>query len=314
MKIIKENKVDDTFVSSVKEHENYYNEKYIVCGKSNQCEFKTLVKFDLNKIRKLARIENNIEKVELCVFLIETKLDTNSENVMINIGENLQNFNCSTVTYATAPKVKQKPCFYVVKPEYKNQYINFNITNLVREHKGNGECFSLSVLPISDGGIAFFASSRTEKKPYIKIYYKCDDDNCNPEDISNKAYGLFINNTGEIKYEENLDFIVWNRACHVKGMEIAEDNSKIIIKEPGVYQIDCSVDIRTENSTYMSIFLNGVEIKYSRNSIGVTEQQSIGQTLIQVCKNNSSLQLGIKKTKMMLVNNGVASSIRIIRV
>lgn len=322
MEIYKEYIVEDTFVSSVNISNNYYNELCSVCGRGKDEEYRALVKFDLNTIYNYIKNGKKINKVELCLYLAELKIEKHEAKYMLNLGVNISDYNPKEVTYDSSPEFSQESCMYVLKPEYKKQYINFDISRVVEKWIDKKiDNYGITLIGINKNGFAFFSDSRSENKSYLRII--CDDENhkndSNAECSRNntrldcKYYGYFINNTGKFVKKDRYDIILWNKGYNVKGMFIGNQCSDIIIEQIGIYQIDYGVNIRSNEKTCMAIVINGVEIPYSRIQIGCSEQMSCGNILLEVRKKCSRIHLIIKKTNMILCNTGISAMMRIIK-
>lgn len=243
---------------------------------------------------------------------------------MMSIGVNLHNFGLSELTYNFSLEFYQIPSMFIIRREYKSKYINIDITNVVNSWiERDEENFGITLIGVNENGFALFSSARGEKLPYIKVIYKekIEDENaCGKEstdkisDIRSKAYGFFVNNSGNFVSEDRFNIVKWDKYNYLKNIEINKDGEEIIIRDKGIYMIDYSVNVRSNEFTCMSLIINDIELADSKIELGREEHISNGSILIGVSKENSHLRLGIRKTEMILSNVGAAASIRIMKV
>lgn len=322
MSILKECGVVDVFVSNKEPNYNYYKEVCTICGRSGCQEFRILSKFDCHNLEALCKIPDNIKRVQLCMYLADIKIEGYMENYMMNIGLNLNDFNPEKVTFSNYPKFYQESCIYKIDPKYKNQYINFDITNLVSKWMdGSYKNYGITLFGVSEGGAVIFAGSRSEKRPYIKVYYdKKPEERPTPESSGEGnrclklSYGQFINNTGKIVKCKNFNVVVWNKACNVSGTEITDNCTRVKIDRKGIYQVDYGLNIKTGGRSCMFLVLNDMEIASSVVQTGCEGQLNSGYTILNIKKDCSTLMLAVRKSGLILSNIGNAAFLRIIRI
>lgn len=307
--------VEDCFISSKRDKSVNCNESYTLCGRTDEDEFRVLSKLDLNEINKLNKIENNIEKVELCMYLSDVKISNHMDKYMINIGINLRDFDINEVSYITAPKFYQECSMYVIKPEYKDQYIFFDITKItflwLNKIYPN---YGITLMGINESGLAIFKSYLGDKKTYIKVTYKEEVKEECFKNISTRSYGFFWNDTGRLNNSNCESIVIWNKGRNSKNISIGKTCTDLIVKEKGIYQIDYSINLRSNDLSYMMLIINNVCLEESMVQVGRQESASNGNVLVNICKVNSSVKLIIKTKNAILADIGLAASIRIIKI
>lgn len=327
MKCIKEYVIDDTVTSSKEQCKNFSNSLYSICGKNNTDEYKILLKLDINKIKELCEIEGNVTKVELCYYLYELSLNNCSDAYMLNMGINLDDFNVKEVTYEKSPTYYQESCIYKLKKEFVGQYINFDISNIIKKWiKGDKENFGLTLLGLNSTGIVCFTSIRGKEKPYIRIHYKNDPDYCNNKIIEHntykknanikykKSYGYIINKSGDLYNKNGYYLVCWDRISVAENIELSRKNTEILIKDKGIYQIDFGVNLRSNDSCIIQMEINKSALLDTRIEIACIEGISQGSSIVEVKENNNFLEIKIIGENLMLVNKGVSAYIRIIQI
>lgn len=324
MKCIKEYGVCDTVTSTKEPDKNFSKSTYSICGKNNCDEYKILVKLDIRKIRELSAIKDNVKKVELCYSLYELSIDKCSEAYMINMGINLEDFSIEEANANNAPKFYQECCIYKLKKAFVGEYINFDITHIVKgwiDKKNNN--YGITIIGLNAIGIACFNSPISKEKPYIKIHYNKEYTNCNnvihKNEVDNrvideKAYGYFINKSGDLKKNSKCTFICWDRGGVSNNINIGCDTSTICIKEKGIYQIDYGVNLRSHDICIMQIEVNKSSLLDTRIQVGSTEGMSYGNTILDIKCEESLIELKIIGEEFVLANIGVKAYIRIIKI
>ena len=166
MRKFKEEIMQGTFVSSINSESKYNYHKYIAIGKNRNEEYRGIINIKLNQIKFFFIDEDNVLKVELCLYLVDLKIEKHIENFMLSIGINIEDIPFDQITYSNAPKFYQKCGLYVIKNEYKNQYINLDITHIIKELiKGEKNDYGITLIGINEGAFAIVNSLKSSDKP-----------------------------------------------------------------------------------------------------------------------------------------------------
>lgn len=303
--------VNEAIISREEIDSNFGQNKCIITGRSKTGEIRSLFELCFNDVEKLNNCNRKIEKIELCLYLQDLKIGINNDAFMLNIGINTKEYNSSHVTYNTAPPFYQECHIYKIKKEFINKYINLDITQIVNSwnNKTYPRC-GCTILGLNSEAIAIFGSSSAVKKPYLKIYYNNQSDEC-VQNNATKVFGVFSNVTGECITKQNKSIILWDSKEVASGVTL--DNKQIIIPDKGVYKVDYYMNARCNCYTTTQLLLNGEAIESSKRQIGATDCPSSGSTLIEVVEKNSKLDFIINNENVMLVNIGVCSSLNILK-
>lgn len=326
MKNKKFTNIDCTFVVTQNPDKSYYRERYLVCGKKDMEQFKVLVKFNINHFKDLYSIKDNVKKVELCLYLSEINIEDYTDNYMINIGINIEDFDISNITYNNSPRCSQKSCMYIMNRKYNGNYVNMDITNIVKEQINKGiSNIGMTLIGINEKGYVIFNSSDNDNCPYIRISYERDPEivcKNNESDIKLKEnnindqryYGYFINVSGNLLKLRKYNLISWDNKIIDVGMSLDKNKTSIIVEHKGIYQVDFGINMRSNTFTYMMISLNGNPVQCSMVQIGRQEHMVSGNIIIDIPRDNTQVSLMTKKTEMILSNIGISSYLRIIKI
>lgn len=304
--------VNEAIISREEIDSNFGQNKCIITGRSKTGEIRSLFEMCFNDIDKLNNCNKEIKKIEICLYLQDLKIGINNDAFMLNIGINMKEYNSSTVTYNTAPHFYQECHIYKIKKEFINKYVNLDITQIVDNwnNKTYPKC-GCTIMGLNSEAIAIFGSSSAVKKPYLKIYYNDQSNEC-VESNTTKAYGVFNNVTGDYITKQNKSIILWDNKELTSGITL--ENKQIIIRDKGVYKVDYYMNARCNCYTTTQLLLNGQGIENSKRQIGATDCPSNGNILIEVVENNSKLDFIINSSNVMLVNIGVCSSVTISKI
>ena len=312
MRKFKEEIMQGTFVSSINSESKYNYHKYIAIGKNRNEEYRGIINIKLNQIKFFFIDEDNVLKVELCLYLVDLKIEKHIENFMLSIGINIEDIPFDQITYSNAPKFYQKCGLYVIKNEYKNQYINLDITHIIKELiKGEKNDYGITLIGINEGAFAIVNSLKSSDKPYLKLLYKREVAKKNEFKEIN-SYGLFINENGQFLESTDMNLIIWNNKFG-NGLKII-NKVEILVKYTGMYQVDYEANIISDFDSYMVLIRNGEELVYSKIKVGNKDFINHGSTIVEIKDENSIIMVGIKSEKMCFETKDISANLRIIKI
>lgn len=307
--------LNNTFICSKKPSSNFSNEKYTLCGRKDSSEFRVITSFPLETIINLNKKTNNICKIEFNIYLSQISIENPSNNFMLNIGINLSNTNIKTVSYTSAPKFKQLCSMFVFKKNFSSSYLNLDITHIIKEilNKNNERNASITMLCLNDDSMACFDSCSGTHPPYITVYYN-EDINDDLDDIEQSAYGLFFNKNGSFNPDNDISKILWDYTAINSNIALSENKSDIVLRYKGAYSIDYEANIRSSSLTSIYISINDKCIPYTSSIVDYSECSTTKNVIIRCTEDYTKVNLCIKGTNIMLVENGTCSTIRIIKI
>lgn len=173
------------FISKQNPQTNFSNSRSLVIGQYNIDEFRCLINFCLNP-----EIFNfKISKIDLIIYLEETKINSNIEAFMLNIARNLDNYNPNTVTFETAPNFFQEAHFSRIETSYSKNCIIIDISKILKYWINNKiSTFSITLLGLSQTSLIYI-SNLGNKRPFLEIYYDKKNSNHSNHDHCNHHNG-----------------------------------------------------------------------------------------------------------------------------
>ncbi|MGL5411378.1 DNRLRE domain-containing protein [Cetobacterium sp.] len=304
MNYIKEYSIKTTYIYNLEKEKNFSNSENLIIGKNGIKEYRAIFNIELKKIKEIKKINKNI-KLELCVFLDSIDLDI--DEYMLDVGVNKSIKDIENINYMNYPKFNQEYTLYKIVKNYKRKYINFDITHIV-EKESNEEVLSITILGVNDGGILNFSSEKSMKKPFLKVIYE------NKVESEKKCYGYFTSKNQKAIRCDNHEIITWDESILSENIVIQKDKKNILILEKGIYQVDYSLNIRSEKKGYIFLKLNDEPLEYSFVQTACDDHMYSGNILIKVLSESSKLNMCIIGNGIIINDLGVTGNIRIIKI
>lgn len=140
------------------------------------------------------------------------------------------------------------------------------------------------------------------------------EDICISENEKKLAYGYFFNEKGNLLRAAEGTEVIFDGLKNVKGLELNENKTAVIINKTGIYRIDYGVNCRCDNVDIMQLELNGELICNTNFQVGLCEGMIWGHTIIKVDKEKSMLKLKLLSGNSLLMMIGIAASMTIFKI
>ena len=288
--------INEALVNMDKSDVNYRNPKCIVISRERFNEVRALITILTDTINK-KYYNKEIGKIELCLFLQNLNLNSESECFMLNIGINKFPYDNFKVTYKNAPNFIQQTFVYKFNNKFVNKYINFDITEIFNKINNCG----ITLLSLNSNSTAIFSSSMGDYKPYIKITLKEHVNNNNCNIVGNKnTYGIVVNNTGMMIKNNGCSIVLWDELNNTQNI-ILRDRG-LIIKGAGTYRIDYYFNIKMNSSISMHVYINNVINKQSTRRLIPTDSLSTGVIIINTECDENRIDFVFNSEQIMLAN------------
>lgn len=310
MNYVKEYSIDATYIYNLEREKNFSSSENLIIGKDGIKEYRAIFNIELKKIKEIQKVNGNF-KLELCVFLDSIGLDSEIDEYMLDIGVNKTIKDIKSISYMNYPKFNQEYTLYKIVKDYGRKYINLDITHIVEKEQGEKK-LSITILGVNDGGILKFLSDKSMRKPFLKVFYEKRVENEKEE--KKESYGYFISKNQKPIKCENYEIITWDESIISKNIVVQKDKKNIVILEEGVYQIDYSLNIRSERKGYIFLKLNSKPLEYSFVQTSCDEHMYSGHFLIEVTKKNSDLNMCIIGNGIIINDLGFTGNLRIVRI
>ncbi|WP_297637650.1 hypothetical protein [uncultured Clostridium sp.] len=310
MNYVKEYSIDATYIYNLEREKNFSSSENLIIGKDGIKEYRAIFNIELKKIKEIQKVNGSF-KLELCVFLDSIGLDSEIDEYMLDIGVNKTIKDIKSINYMNYPKFNQEYTLYKIVKDYKRKYINFDITHIVEKEQGEKN-LSITILGVNDGGILKFLSEKSMKKPFLKVFYENRVENEKEE--KKEGYGYFISKNQKPIKCENHEIITWDESVISKNIVVQKDKKNIVILEEGVYQVDYSLNIRSERKGYIFLKLNSKPLEYSFVQTSCDEHMYSGHFLIEVIKKNSDLNMCIIGNGIIINDLGFTGNLRIVKI
>lgn len=174
-----------SYISHYQQNDNFSNESFLLTGVdcSSKNNYRTLLKFILPKLPERCEFIN----ATLSVFVLEV---TCSNQVGMRISKIKEDFDPSTVTWNSAPRMTPKVGYCTVDFCQSNQFIDIDVSNILRDSFNSSsdflgialtEMFGDGMVVVAAGG---FTESPAEETPFnnflptLTVQYLCS---CIPE-------------------------------------------------------------------------------------------------------------------------------------
>lgn len=308
MKSLKDYSIDATYIYNLEKEKNFSKCKNLIIGKNGVEEYRAIFNIELKKVRQIKEVNENI-KVELGIFLKNIALDSDIDSYMIDIGINKCVVDVKKINYMNYPKCSQQYTLYKIMGNLKNKYVNLDITHVL-QGKLEEEYLGITLLGLNDGGKLEFDSTEAERRPFLKIFYE------NDVEVTQKkaAYGYFVSKNHQPVKCNNYEMVLWDKSTLAKNLFLKENKTDIVFLEKGVYQIDYSLNIRSEGKGYIFLNLNDEPLKYSFVQTTYDEHMYSGHILIEIKEKNSKLNMCIAGKGIIVVHTDFAGNLRILRI
>lgn len=310
MNCVKRYSISTTYIYNLDKEKNFSSSENLMIGKNGVEEYRAIFNIELKKLEEIQRSSKDI-KLELCVFLDNVDIDSDIDEYMLDIGVNKDIKDVRDINYINYPKFNQEYTLYKIVKDYKRKYINFDITHIV-EKKSYEKNLSITILGVNDGGKLTFSSEKSIKKPFLKVSYENDIEI--EKELKKEGYGYFISKNQKAIRCDNHEIITWDEDILSKKIYIQKDKKDITILEEGVYQVDYSLNVRSERKGYIFLKLNNKPLEYSFVQTSCDEHMYNGHFLIEVTKKDSNLNMCIVGKGVIINDLGFTGNLRVIKI